>query len=65
MKPRKAAAHSFIEADASNSLRRAFAAGPRPVLDYDVGETVCFFRMGADKKLKFKPCYWTVQLESS
>ena len=58
MKLRKAAAHAFIEADASNSLRRAVASGPRPVLEYDIGEIVYFFRMGADKKLKFKPCYW-------
>ncbi|CAK9001497.1 unnamed protein product, partial [Durusdinium trenchii] len=58
MKLRKAAAHAFIEADASNSLRRAVASGPRPILEYDIGEIVYFFRMGADKKLKFKPCYW-------
>ncbi|CAK9067633.1 unnamed protein product [Durusdinium trenchii] len=55
MKLRKAAAQAFIEADADNALRRAISSGPRPILDYDIGEIVYFYRMGADKKLKFKP----------
>ncbi|CAK9068665.1 unnamed protein product [Durusdinium trenchii] len=58
MKLRKAAAQAFIEADADNALRRAISSGPRPILDYDIGEIVYFYRMGADKKLKFKPGYW-------
>ena len=58
MKLRQAAAQAFIEADADAALRRAISSGPRPVLDYDIGEIVYFYRMGADKKLKFRPGYW-------
>ena len=58
MKLRQAAAQAFIEADADAALRRAISSGPRPVLDCDIGEIVYFYRMGADKKLKFRPGYW-------
>ena len=58
MKLRKAAAQAFIEADANDALRRAISSGPRPWIDYEIGELVYFYRMGADKKLKFSPSYW-------
>eukprot|EP00435_Cladocopium_sp_Y103_P029748 s1932_g7.t1 len=58
MKLRKAAADAFIEADSSEVLRRAIASGPRPWSDYEIGEIVYFYRMGADKKLKFSLGYW-------
>ena len=58
MRMRKAAANAFIEADASAALRRAISSGPRPMQDYDLGEMVYFYRMGADKQRKFAPGYW-------
>ena len=58
MRMRKAAATAFIEADASATLRRAITSGPRPMQDYDIGEMVYFYRMGADKQKKFSPGYW-------
>ena len=58
IKMRKAAANAFIEADSSAALRRAITTGPRPIIDYDIGELVYFYRMGADKRLKFSPGYW-------
>ena len=58
MKLRKAAAQAFIEADANDALRKAISSGPRPWIDYEIGELVYFYRMGADKKLKFSPSYW-------
>ena len=58
MKIRKAAAKAFMEADCEDALRRAIAAGPRTVCDFDIGEVVYFYRMGANKKLKFDPKYW-------
>ena len=58
MKMRMAASQAFLEADASNSLRRAITSGPRPLVDYEIGEMVYFFRMGANKRLKFDASYW-------
>eukprot|EP00435_Cladocopium_sp_Y103_P054634 s153_g17.t2 len=58
MKLRKAAAQAFIEADSNDALRRAISSGPRPWIDYEIGELVYFYRMGADKQLKFHPGYW-------
>eukprot|EP00435_Cladocopium_sp_Y103_P040911 s2194_g11.t1 len=58
MKMRKAAATAFVEADASDALRRAISSGPRPITEFEIGEMVYFYRMGADKKLKFNPGYW-------
>ena len=58
MQIRKAAAKAFMEADCEDALRRAISAGPRMVSDFDVGEVVYFYRMGADKKLKFNARYW-------
>ena len=52
---RKAAATAFVEADASAALRRAISTGPRPMQEYDIGEMVYFYRMGADKQKKFAP----------
>jgi hypothetical protein len=51
MRMRKAAAEAFLEADADEALRRA-------VQDYDIGEMIYFYRMGADKAKKFAPGYW-------
>lgn len=58
MKMRRAAAEAFMAADSSDALRRAIMTGPRPMSEYHVGEMVYFFRMGADKRLKFQPGYW-------
>lgn len=58
MRMRKAAATAFVEADASAALRRAISTGPRPMQEYDIGEMVYFYRMGADKQKKFAPGYW-------
>ena len=46
MKMRKAASLAFVEADASDLLRRAVSTGPRPMEDYEIGEMVYFYRMG-------------------
>ena len=58
MRMRKAAAKAFMEADCEDALRRALSAGPRSDHTYEFGEMVYFFRMGADKRLKFAPSYW-------
>ncbi len=58
MKMRKAASMAFIEADASDLLRRAVSTGPRPMEEYEIGEMVYFYRMGMDKAKKFGPGYW-------
>ena len=58
MKMRRAASLAFVEADASDALRRAVSTGPRPVEDYEIGEMVYFYRMGMDKAKKFAPGYW-------
>ena len=58
MKIRRAAAKAFMEAGCEEALRRAIAAGPRTMCDFDIGEVVYFYRMGANKKLKFDPKYW-------
>ena len=55
MKTRKAAATACVEADANDALRRAISSGPRPLTEFEIGEMVYFYRMGADKKLKFQP----------
>ena len=58
MKMRKAAAQAFVEADASEVLRRAISSGPRPMQEYDIGEMVYFYRMGANKAKKYSSQYW-------
>ena len=58
MKMREAASLAFVEADASDLLRRAISTGPRPMEDYEIGEMVYFYRMGMDKARKFAPSYW-------
>ena len=58
MKMRKAASLAFVEADASDLLRRAISTGPRPMEEYEIGEMVYFYRMGMDKAKKFSPGYW-------
>ena len=58
MKMRRAAAEAFLEADANEALRRAISTGPRPMQDYDIGEMIYFYRMGADKAKKFALGYW-------
>ena len=55
---RKAAAHAFMEADCSEVLRRAISSGPRVLQEFDIGEVVYFYRMGADAKRKYNPSYW-------
>ena len=49
MKIRRAAAEAFLEADASEALRRSISSGPRPMQEYEIGEMIYFYRMGADK----------------
>ena len=46
---RKAAAHAFIETDCTESLRRALTSGPRPMLDYQVGQLAYFRRIGVTR----------------
>ena len=58
MKMRKAALLAFVEADASDLLRRAVSTGPRPMEDYEIGEMVYFYRMGMEKAKKFAPGFW-------
>ena len=58
MRMRKAASLAFVEADASDILRRAISTGPRPMEEYEIGEMVYFYRMGMDKARKFAPSYW-------
>ena len=58
MQIRKAAAFAFMEADCSETLRRAITSGPRVLQDFDIGEIVYFYRMGADKALRYNPTYW-------
>ena len=58
MKMRRAASLAFVEADASDSLRRAISTGPRPMEEYEIGEMVYFYRMGMDKARKFAAGYW-------
>lgn len=45
MAMRKAAAIAFHETECSQALRRAISAGPRPMQNYEIGETVYFWRV--------------------
>ena len=58
MEMRKAAAKAFIESDCEQALRSASLAGPRPSLEYEVGQTVYFWRRGVGKTKHPSPAYW-------
>lgn len=58
MKMRKAASIAFHEADCSLALRRAIESGPRPFQNYEIGETVYFWRIGMGPTRKPAPAYW-------
>ncbi len=58
MKMRKAASLAFHEADCSLALRRAIESGPRPFRNYEIGETVYFWRIGMGPTRKPAPAYW-------
>ena len=58
MEMRKAAAVAFHETDCSEALRRALAAGPRPMGSFEIGETVYFWRVGMSAAKKAAPAYW-------
>lgn len=58
MKMRKAAALAFFETDCDEALRRAITSGPRPLEEYQVGESVYFWRKGKDKARKTSPEWW-------
>ncbi|CAE7945116.1 RE1 [Symbiodinium sp. KB8] len=48
--PRKAAAKAFFATDCDQALRNALSAGPRPQIEYHVGQMVYFYRIGHSKK---------------
>ena len=55
---RLAAARAFHEADCSQALKNALHAGPRQRIDYEVGQTVYFWRKGMEGAKKNAPEYW-------
>ena len=58
MAMRLAAAKAFHEADCSQSLANALHGGRRPVLDYEIGQVVYFWRKGMEGAKKDSPEYW-------
>ena len=46
MKMRKAASIAFHQTECEDALRRAISSGPRPFQNFEVGEVVCFWRVG-------------------
>jgi len=55
---RLAAAKAFHDADCSQALKNALHAGPRQRIDYEVGQTVYFWRKGMEGAKKNAPEYW-------
>lgn len=55
---RMAAPRAFHEADCCQALRNSLHAGHRPVRDFEVGQTVYFWRKGTDGPKKNGPQYW-------
>ena len=58
MAMRKAAAKAFFETDCDQALRNALSAGPRPQIEYHVGQMVYFYRIGHSKKGRKLPDLW-------
>ena len=58
MNMRKAAARAFHETECSQALRRAIESGPRPFQNFEVGETIYFWRVGLGSTRKPAPAYW-------
>ena len=55
---RVAAARAFHEADCCQALRNSLHAGHRPVREFQVGQTVYFWRKGTDGPKKNGPQFW-------
>ena len=55
---RRAAAVAFHNADASQALRSAVRAGPRLWQDYQVGQTVYYWKKGMERAKKDSPAFW-------
>ena len=55
---RMAAARAFHEADCCQALRNSLHAGHRPVREFEVGQTVYFWRKGTDGPKKNGPQFW-------
>ena len=58
MNMRKAAALAFHSTECEEALRRAIESGPRPIHNYEIGETVYFWRVGQGSTRKPAPAYW-------
>ena len=58
MNMRKAASIAFHETECEDALRRAILSGPRPCHNFEIGETVYFWRVGQGPKWKRAPTYW-------
>ena len=58
MEMRLAAAKAFHEADCEQAVRAAATHGPRPHLDFQVGQLVYFWRRGADARRRQPTAYW-------
>ena len=58
MEMRKAASLAFHATECSQALRRAIESGPRPMRNFEVGETTYFWRVGLGSTRKPAPAYW-------
>jgi len=55
---RLAAARAFHEADCQQAIKNTLHAGPRRLQDYEVGQTVYFWRKGMEGAKRDSPEYW-------
>ena len=56
--PRKAAATAFHAADCDQALRNVLHSGNRKHHDYEVGQTVYYWRKGMERAKKDSPAFW-------